>query len=567
MMTSAYCETSCWRAAWLLLVVAVWLCAAPPAWAAKTGTLYELIQNGTVEMTTAGSGIQSVAMKVRRKVEEPVTVSVPVGTFFYSGNAGSQNMVTVGSVSTTLTDNDWHPISVPTACANRSRDIPSGEDSFTVQQSPQHADLEKVIPLMEKDGAGYAVKQAAVWIITDNATYSDLGILVSRRVGSYSGGSRVIDAADTARAMKYCAQAGIDLTRKAIWRDRGTVFPEKQDTSDVDLMDELRGYNSTGVLVVTTTPPGAVVSVTGVSTRQPSPCRLTVGCNIGQPRKVTIQSKQAGYYSKSLEVTVTAGADTPCEIILKPFPVIPAGTKLGEERTNPLDGAALVWVPAGEFLMGSKDGEGSADECPQRTIYLDGYWINKTEVTVAQYRKYCQATGRTMPSEPSWKWSDDHPIVNVSWEDASAYAEWAGAALPTEAQWEKAARGTDGRVYPWGNDWDASKAQCSKAKWGDANTPAAVGSFPAGTSPYGCLDMAGNVWEWCADWYDAGYYKTAPARNPPGPATGTSRVLRGGSWDFIDPGDFRAADRGDYFDPSNRGDVVGFRCVLRSPGP
>jgi formylglycine-generating enzyme required for sulfatase activity len=142
--------------------------------------------------------------------------------------------------------------------------------------------------------------------------------------------------------------------------------------------------------------------------------------------------------------------------------------------------------------------------------------------------------------------------VNVSWDGAAAYAQWAGASLPTEAQWEKAARGTDGRVYPWGNAWDASKAQCSKEKWGDAKTPAAVGSFLTGASPFGCLDMAGNVWEWCADWYDAGYYKTASAKNPTGPATGTSRVLRGGSWSGDTPDDFRAAYRGIYNHPTDR---------------
>jgi len=135
----------------------------------------------------------------------------------------------------------------------------------------------------------------------------------------------------------------------------------------------------------------------------------------------------------------------------------PAGPVKGVS-VKPKHGAEMVYVPAGEFLMGSKEGEGDDDERPQHTVYLDAYWIYKTEVTVAQYRKFCQATGRQMPEEPSVQaWTDDHPIVNVSWDDAVAYGKWAGAALPTEAQWEKAARGTDGRQYPWGNDWDAQK--------------------------------------------------------------------------------------------------------------
>jgi len=206
-------------------------------------------------------------------------------------------------------------------------------------------------------------------------------------------------------------------------------------------------------------------------------------------------------------------------------------------------------------------------ETPQHKVYLDDYWIYKTEVTVAQYRKFCQATtrDRQMPPEPSWGWQENHPVVNVTWGDAAAYAQWAGAALPTEAQWEKAARGSDGRIYPWGNDWDGAK--CVNSVGG--NRPRGtkpVGSLPTGASPYGCLDMAGNVWEWCADWYDAGYYKTAPTRNPPGPATFTAKVLRGGSLGFFTPVYYRATFRYRDF-PAFFGDLFnGFRCVWRSPG-
>ena len=170
-----------------------------------------------------------------------------------------------------------------------------------------------------------------------------------------------------------------------------------------------------------------------------------------------------------------------------------------EAGINPKDGAEMVWVPAGEFLMGSTDDEGVRDERPQRKVYLDGYWMYKTEVTVAQYRKFCEATNREMPEAPEWGWKEDHPVVNVSWHDAVDYAKWAGASLPTEAQWEKAARGTDGRVFPWGNEWDAG-ACANSVSWSLKGTKP-VGSCPAGASPYGCVDMAGNAWEWCADWY------------------------------------------------------------------
>jgi formylglycine-generating enzyme required for sulfatase activity len=260
------------------------------------------------------------------------------------------------------------------------------------------------------------------------------------------------------------------------------------------------------------------------------------------------------------------------------------------EGVNPKDGAALVWVPAGTFRMGSglredlRDAAGRRDwremrdvvwsrlrgenedsnEAPSRAVYLDGYWIYKYEVTVVQYRRFCRATGRAMPEEPPWGWRDDHPIVNVTWDDAVAYAAWAGASLPTEAQWEKAARGTDGRVYPWGNVWD-SRRFCNSVD-GSAASPSFVGSFLAGASPYGAQDMAGNVWEWCADWYDGEYYRHAPRRNPTGPATGTTRVLRGGSWYFVVPRYFRAAFRF-RFNPLDRYYGVGFRCAVRSPGP
>ena len=270
-------------------------------------------------------------------------------------------------------------------------------------------------------------------------------------------------------------------------------------------------------------------------------------------------------------------------------------------KINPKDGAEMMWVPAGEFLMGSTDEEIAAlvkanpklnanafdTEKPQRKVYLDGYWIYKCEVTVAQYRKFCKETNREMPKAPTWGWKDDHPVVNINWQDAADYAKWAGASLPTEAQWEKAARGTDGRAYPWGSKWpppagsgnfaDESftkkypKRAASLTKIGlplkgydDGYAEAApVGKFPAGASPNGCMDMAGNVWEWCADWYGEDYYKTSPSRNPKGPATGGYRVLRGGSWyGGLDSGYgyYSCACRYGY-DPSNYYYNVGFRLV------
>ena len=188
----------------------------------------------------------------------------------------------------------------------------------------------------------------------------------------------------------------------------------------------------------------------------------------------------------------------------------------------------------------------------------------KNDVTVEQYRTFCHVTGRTMPDAPSWGWIDDHPMVNVSWIDAKAYADWAGASLPTEAQWEKAARGTDGKIYPWGNDWDAAKCRNSVGTTSSQTSP--VSSYPAGNSQYGCMDMAGNVFQWCADWYGGTYYQTSPSRNPTGPESGIARVLRGSDWQDDVTSIYRAAFRHNY-DPTGRFNICGFRCVLRSPGP
>ena len=254
-------------------------------------------------------------------------------------------------------------------------------------------------------------------------------------------------------------------------------------------------------------------------------------------------------------------------------PPVAAAQAIGSTKINPMDSAEMVYVPAGEFTMGStkadveravqslpprvrSDAEkDSIREEPQHKVTLDNYWIYKNDVTVAQYRKFCSATGRTMPDAPPWGWEDDHPVVKVTWDDAAAYAGWAKVHLPTEAQWEKAARGTDGRIYPWGNDWDKTKANSSEGGPGQT-TP--VGSYPGGASPYGCLDMAGNVFQWCADWY--GPYDAAATKNPAGPATGDYfRVLRGGSWNYHSD-NCRSAYRNNI-SPSYWDITYGFRCV------
>jgi formylglycine-generating enzyme required for sulfatase activity len=230
------------------------------------------------------------------------------------------------------------------------------------------------------------------------------------------------------------------------------------------------------------------------------------------------------------------------------------------------DGMILVYVPAGNFIMGSDGG----NEQPEHEVYLAAFWIDRTEVTNAMYSKCVQEGACVDPRSIESATRDDYysnpgygnfPMINVSWNEAQTYCAWAGRQLPTEAQWEKTARGTDARTYPWGNDAPTNNLLNYNLAVGDTTE---VAKFSNGTSPYGAFDMAGNVWEWVADWYSDTYYSNSPSSDPSGPDSGTGRVLRGGAWNNDDIV-VRSARRF-WADPSSIDNVIGFRCA-RNPTP
>jgi serine/threonine-protein kinase len=267
--------------------------------------------------------------------------------------------------------------------------------------------------------------------------------------------------------------------------------------------------------------------------------------------------------------------------------------EVGDPQTRIRDGMVVVHVPAGQFEMGSSD---VPHEQPVHTVALDAFWIDQTEVTNAMFTAFLNERGNQVEEGISWlepgagqrgiiyghieekngvfrsqTGYEDYPVIEVSWYGAAAYCSWAGGRLPTEAEWEYAARGPKAKVYPWGNTFDGKLVNYCDANctydWKDSNFDdgfaqwTSVGSYPSGESWCRALDMAGNVWEWVSDWWSEDYYAHSPIKNPQGPASGTMRIARGGSW-FDEGWQVSASYRKGLTPSSYRMHWVGFRCVI-----
>ena len=352
------------------------------------------------------------------------------------------------------------------------------------------------------------------------------------------------------------------------------VLPQKSPEVQEDTGIEL---NTIAALNINSTPSGATVYVdnTAIGTTPIKGYQIDTGIRLEKP--VNVGLELSGYKSRVKKIILKGGQEFPWDVSLekmatqpvlpKPKPSVPetiveADVSISKSERQPptdlpqrivgKDGAEMVLIPAGEFQMGNND---YSNEKPEHTVYVDAFYMDVHEVTVEQYLQFVRATGHRAPPQPGYLLTDRHPIVNVSWHDAMAYAKWAGKRLPTEAEWEKAARGgLEGQKYSWGNA-SPDGTQCNFGDNGveDGYVNAApVGSYPP--NGYGLYDMAGNVCEVCFDAYDENFYASSPRRNPIASVIITNttnnsinvneiRVGRGGS--FVSPAQYmRVTDRG-----------------------
>lgn len=304
--------------------------------------------------------------------------------------------------------------------------------------------------------------------------------------------------------------------------------------------------------VTGTSPVGGVRAGAPVAAR-PAPAVPRVPLNAPTPTEVRSRPGEGHTPTVSPPPTHAAAAPRPplhaCAAPVSGLRIVGVNAHGCEEAENPTDGTVLVRIPGGRFVMGSNE---RPDEKPVRTLFAAGFWMARTPVTCQQFGRFVEATGYT--ADGDWascrrNWGMNAAVARISWDDAAAYCAWAGLRLPTEEEWEYAARGSDGRRYPWGNGWDPAFCRNDEARV--SRGAVSVGSYPQGASPFGCLDMAGNVWEWT----DSPYAPYGGRR-----VQSHERVLRGGAWALGDATEFRCSARRSAPPDATHG-TWGFRCA------
>ncbi len=416
------------------------------------------------------------------------------------------------------------------------RDWTTGLTAVAGQTTTVDADLTQAIGLLEVSSTPSG---AQVWLDSVNTGYVTNCLFDSLSAGPHS--------------------LRLQKTGYANWDTTVTVL----DTETVAVTGHLA--KAAGVLRVHSTPTGAQVWIDNSSTGDRTDC-LVDSVSAGS-RELGL--KLSGYRRWDTTLTVTVNDTVSIGVTLTP-----ASTELAyigvnaqgyEEYRLAQDSSVLIKIPAGTFRMGSTT---NPDEQPIHDVYMDEFYVDKHEVSNREYRRFCDATGRAYPDDPHFSGMGDYflsfpdyPVVLVSWLDAAAYAKWAHKSVATEAQWEKAGRGTDARTYPWGNV-EPDSTLCNMDDGDTFSYTSPVGQFAAGASFYGCADLAGNVWEWCSDWYGIDYYSFSPDSNPTGPTTGSDRVAKGGSYNNGQSVWVRCAER--YWGPESGGNhpALGFRCTV-----
>ena len=404
----------------------------------------------------------------------------------------------------------------------------------------------------------------------DPGPLSAFHVVLTLRTRSSAGGSQAGRPQDGALA----------TDRRSVRLERGEEFVvplavdahgrEALGVNDVFLRVRTRwigreGAVEYGTLAVTDAASGSEVILDGgVAGRAGADGTLLLPGVPAGPREVRLRGA-SGPVSRNVQVvkgrTVQVTPDEP-DGATAPQPALQATEKNAQgfqEYRRVRDGATMVEITEGEFPMGNLETEGA----PQpHTVYVSTFLMDKLPLTVGRYKRFALATGRPLPPDPYWGVHDGHPVAFVRWDEAKAYCEWVGGRLPTEAEREKAARGTDGRLFPWGSAPPSPERAVFRRNWGQqGNDP--VGIRPAGAGPYGLLDAGGNMWEFCEDWYGADYFASSPKENPPGPKTGRARIVKGGSWDSR-PTVLSASSRNFAYTGYREGDF-GFRCAANPP--